>query len=150
MRARSGKSPGEIWCSRCISAKMFPRLLISSFFRESLPNIDGISFFKWLMTYACTCMTQILQSFHRTMSLCIQIIQNAAFWKMNITRGILNKCTYEIHRKEVKCRLLQWYWYDREQMQPKFLRDIHTRNNHYNKTNDAVAIYRVYLIWFIR
>lgn len=56
MRARSGKSPGEIWCSLCISAKMLPRLLMSSFLRESLPNIDGISFFKWLITYAWTCV----------------------------------------------------------------------------------------------
>ena len=60
MRARSGKSPGEIWCSRWISAKMFPRLLMRSFLRESLPNMDGMSFFKWLITYAWTCMSIII------------------------------------------------------------------------------------------
>uniref|UniRef100_A0A6B0UIW8 Putative secreted protein n=1 Tax=Ixodes ricinus TaxID=34613 RepID=A0A6B0UIW8_IXORI len=46
---RSGKSPGEIWCSRWISAYRAPRPLMRSFFLLSLPNMDGISLRSELM-----------------------------------------------------------------------------------------------------
>ena len=72
----SGKSPGDIWCSRCSWSYICPKFLIRSFFLLSLPNTDGMSFLKALIMYAWTCkrnihcgeeprsLTQTIQSGH--------------------------------------------------------------------------------------
>ena len=42
----SGKSPGDIWCSLWICPYRLSKFLMSSFFLASLPNMEGISFFR--------------------------------------------------------------------------------------------------------